>query len=284
MTEIILSSVLLVLYRRLRVCGASLLVKGAFVMSKVMKLSCCVGALALVLVAGSAFADVLIPLNNGSFENPVSPAGDGENGGVSDWVSNSGAVDAAHGSAGALLVDPMDNDFAGTTNVGGVPTNASGILPDGGQVGLLSKGVHPSNGSVYDFRLAQQTEHTIVPGETYTLKFYAGSSLEQNANWAWSGMTANLLDGSGTVIGSQVITTAPTAGTFSLYTLNATASASNTGLLTVQFVSEAKPAGSNFAHEYVDNVSLTATPEPSTLVLVASGLLGLLCYAWKKRK
>jgi hypothetical protein len=28
----------------------------------------------------------------------------------------------------------------------------------------------------------------------------------------------------------------------------------------------------------------TATPEPSTLFLVASGLVGLLCYAWRKRR
>lgn len=38
--------------------------------------------------------------------------------------------------------------------------------------------------------------------------------------------------------------------------------------------------------EYLlDAVSVTiATPEPSTLVLVATGLFGLLCYAWRKRK
>ncbi len=33
-----------------------------------------------------------------------------------------------------------------------------------------------------------------------------------------------------------------------------------------------------------DNVSFTAVPEPSALVLLATGLLGLLYYAWRKRK
>jgi hypothetical protein len=42
---------------------------------------------------------------------------------------------------------------------------------------------------------------------------------------------------------------------------------------------------------YIDNVTLTATgpdfasvPEPSTIVLLASGLIGLLAYAWRKRR
>jgi hypothetical protein len=37
---------------------------------------------------------------------------------------------------------------------------------------------------------------------------------------------------------------------------------------------------------YADNVRLdiTPAPEPSTLVLLASGLIGLLAYAWRKRK
>jgi hypothetical protein len=37
---------------------------------------------------------------------------------------------------------------------------------------------------------------------------------------------------------------------------------------------------------YVDHWSLnaTATPEPSTLALLISAVLGLLCYAWRKRK
>jgi hypothetical protein len=34
----------------------------------------------------------------------------------------------------------------------------------------------------------------------------------------------------------------------------------------------------------VDNVTLSSVPEPSTLVLVGIGLLGLLAYAWRKRK
>lgn len=39
-------------------------------------------------------------------------------------------------------------------------------------------------------------------------------------------------------------------------------------------------------HQYIDNfsVEINPVPEPSTLALLASGLIGLLCYAWRKRK
>jgi hypothetical protein len=31
-------------------------------------------------------------------------------------------------------------------------------------------------------------------------------------------------------------------------------------------------------------VDVTAAPEPSTMVLLASGLMGLLAYVWQKRR
>jgi sorbitol-specific phosphotransferase system component IIA len=36
-----------------------------------------------------------------------------------------------------------------------------------------------------------------------------------------------------------------------------------------------------------DNIRLNgpvSTPEPGTLAILASGLIGLVCYAWRKRK
>ena len=42
-------------------------------------------------------------------------------------------------------------------------------------------------------------------------------------------------------------------------------------------------AGSNTGI-FFDNVRLTSVPEPSTLALLASGLFGLVAYAWRKRK
>ena len=38
------------------------------------------------------------------------------------------------------------------------------------------------------------------------------------------------------------------------------------------------------ATAFLDKVSVTGTPEPGTLALLAAGLAGLLCYAWRKRR
>jgi len=42
--------------------------------------------------------------------------------------------------------------------------------------------------------------------------------------------------------------------------------------------------GGNYAINFGGGEGVSTIPEPSTLVLVAGGLLGLLCYAWRRRK
>lgn len=55
----------------------------------------------------------------------------------------------------------------------------------------------------------------------------------------------------------------------------------NSGKLTFQVGSSATPNGTPWT-AYVDNVSII--PEPGAFVLLATGLIGLLAYAWRKRR
>ncbi|MBU4273300.1 MAG: PEP-CTERM sorting domain-containing protein [Planctomycetes bacterium] len=55
------------------------------------------------------------------------------------------------------------------------------------------------------------------------------------------------------------------------------------GTHTLSFVGTEVAWGAD-ARTSIDAVSITTIPEPSALALLATGLVGLLCYAWRKRK
>jgi hypothetical protein len=75
-------------------------------------------------------------------------------------------------------------------------------------------------------------------------------------------------------------------GTLTDFTLNTTAISGDAvdKNIVIYF---ARAAGAPTGRQYsLDNVRLTetSTPEPGTLVLLATGLMGLVAYAWRKRK
>lgn len=69
---------------------------------------------------------------------------------------------------------------------------------------------------------------------------------------------------------------APTSGSISTDTGTFSVSAGDT----IDFV----VANSAATEQLAATVAFTALPEPSTLLLVATGIMGLLAYAWRKRK
>ena len=63
--------------------------------------------------------------------------------------------------------------------------------------------------------------------------------------------------------------------------LNQTAAGKLSGFTSI-IVSDAGTGVANYGS--IDNISVSQIPEPSMLVLFATGLIGLLCYAWRKRR
>lgn len=69
-------------------------------------------------------------------------------------------------------------------------------------------------------------------------------------------------------------TAGESAGAFGVAFLNNQSNQSYDGTFT---------GGAGYCRFAIDNVSLTAVPEPATLSLASLGILGLLAYAWRKR-
>lgn len=172
---------------------------------------------------------------------------------------------------------------------------------------------NPNNNAIYDTCSPDAAPGT--PGmDGYTCFFgagtivLAGSGLEQTLSTSFaldtdyaltaaygrrnlasmSPVTMELLAGT-TVIGTQVVdpNTTGTLGQFSDYALSVSAaSVSNPAALVGQSLGIRFYKSNGSTEIEADNFRLdgSAIPEPGTLALLASGMLGLLAYAWRKRR
>ncbi|MBU4273257.1 MAG: PEP-CTERM sorting domain-containing protein [Planctomycetes bacterium] len=83
---------------------------------------------------------------------------------------------------------------------------------------------------------------------------------------------------------SGLNTVTPPAGyAFALYTSDPITMTAGTHRLSITGLVKAT-FGEADTSTTIDAVSITTIPEPSALALLVTGLVGLLCYAWRKRK
>lgn len=122
----------------------------------------------------------------------------------------------------------------------------------------------------------------VVAGETYKLSFDAWTATSDAPTPGEQSTIVASFSNAIAPLEAQ-LTNAPQ--TFS-YTY--TAPVADNGLNQMSFLNNLSyqaghtPAGAPYMFA-LDNVSLTAVPEPASLVLSAIGMLGLLAYAWRKR-
>lgn len=156
----------------------------------------------------------------------------------------------------------------------GTETNPS---PDGASAWLVGMGWFYQPGTV-----------SLVEGQTYQMSFRA-ALLSTNGNAQDESLAMHVSDSAGQPFG---YTTPHLTSNWEKYSFTFTPTAANAGTYTVAFLNSLAGydpllgggGGTDHSCKFgIDSVSLTAVPEPSTLVLLGMSLLGLLAYAWRKR-
>jgi len=218
-----------------------------------------------VLFTLPIFADNL--LLDGSFESPGVPSGSTCGGYgpaecfyVNDNIGNWTVVGKSDNTAAAIML--MTNGY--TEPVGGVSGNPT--LNFNVENGLQAIDLTGEGNQIAGVDGVKQSV-SLNPG-TYDLSFWLGHQ-DSSAPGYTNGpsMLSLYVDGSPVNVYSNNLNTTDDV-TWEQFTYDFTAS----GYTTIAFLNDT-PTGNNYAG--LDNVVLTQTPEPASLVLLASGLLGL---------
>lgn len=209
----------------------------------------------LAVVTSTATADVIVPIPNGDFSLPTLAAGGYHEGVPDSWTY------ATNGAGSTLYtVDNQGHD--------GVNVYTELLNYDAGAVSYL----YPSNIGA----------NVLGAGYTYTLQFdYSGS---QGASPIY--MSAWILSNSGaTTIASQAYSVSGDDAWHHAMVSGVT-TADMTGPLNIQFHTHMTNTNQTIITKFA-NVQLSYTapvPEPGAMALVVSGIFGVICYAWRKRR
>jgi hypothetical protein len=184
---------------------------------------------------------------------------------------------------------------AGVGNIwGAVIYNSGAILPVvsgvvGSQYGYCdsdnSGGTNPRDGT-----LAQELSATYEAGKSYTMTVGVAMAGNSSGSYgqtldlelAWRSTTGYGILATTPITPSQISTSALTPFSVTVPVLGALDAAVGNHI-ELAFVNHA-PTGGVGSWAF-DNVQLiSATPEPGAMVIIVTGVLSLLAYAWRKRK
>ena len=133
-------------------------------------------------------------------------------------------------------------------------------------------------GWAYNYSLS----HAIVPNQTYTISFDARAVSEGNPT-GWVGVQAYWISGSNFIAQAGLTeaetTTQWTTKSFQFTTDATGAGASSGGVgenLVLRLVQQDGHTGGVWHYVFMDNIQVSVTPEPMTMVLLGIGGLGLL--------